>query len=346
MRASAGVIVAVGLLFGVVAPACWAAESAGPAPAGRKAFDKTAGDALAWPSPWSVGTTLVYDQHYESSRVEGGATVRIVGSDVTEIVVVQGSDGGVVQRWTGRDPRFTGEGLPEAMESVMEAAVESFRDLALDVALDEDGAYRAITNLEAVAPLYREVLERSIEAGIAAGAGDSAVDEEKVAEYRKAMATMVEALSSPKVLEPELASTPAALNFISHGGLVPGRRYIFEDSYANPLGTGDITARHTLLLEPMDDAPGRVGVEWTSQPDPAGVTKALEAFVSTTFGAALSAEELRGAVEGLSGGAHFSTEVRYVVDVATGRVERMEMVETQHLKDRQSTELTRLTLRQ
>ena len=320
----------------------WGAPGA-PATA-TKGFDKAAGEALAWPSPWTVGTTLVYDQHYESIEGAGEHRVHIVGTDVTEIAVVDGPDGGIVQRWTGRDPRLTGDGLPEAMRPIMEAAVESFRDLSLDVAINEDGSYRSITNLEVVLPLYRDMLEQAVDAGLSGGAGEGPTDDEE-AEYRKVMGVMIDAMTSPEVVEPDLASTPAAMNFVATGGLVPGRRYIFDDTYGNPLGGGEIKARHTLLLEPIAGSPGHVSVEWTSQPDPDGVVVALTSFVEKTFDESLGPEALEAAVEGLAAGAHFSTQVRYEVDVATGRVERMEMVETQHLQDKASVETTRLTLR-
>ncbi|OHE88660.1 MAG: hypothetical protein A2579_02205 [Lysobacterales bacterium RIFOXYD1_FULL_69_11] len=328
----------------LAAGVAWGAEGAGAA-AATKGFDKAAGEALAWPSPWTVGTTLVYDQHYESIEGTGEGRVRLVGTDVTEIAVVEGPDGGIVQRWTGRDPEMTGEGLPEAMQPVMEAAVESFRVLPLDIAINEDGSYRAITNLEVVLPLYRTLLEQAMEAGIPAGGGEAALTDVETAEYRKVMAVMIDAMTSPEIIEPELASTPAALNFVATGGLVAGRRYIFDDTYDNPLGAGEISARHSLLLEPIAETPGRVRLEWTSQPDSAGVVAALESFVQATFEEALGEEALQAAIDDLAAGAHFSTEVRYEVDVATGRIERMEMVETQHLPDSDSVETTRLILR-
>ena len=168
-----------------------------------------------------MGTTLVYDQHYESIEGAGEHRVHIVGTDVTEIAVVDGPDGGIVQRWTGRDPKLTGDGLPEAVRPIMEAAVESFRDLSLDVAINEDGSYRSITNLEVVLPVYRDMLEQAVDAGLSGGAGEGPTDDEE-AEYRKVLGVMIDAMTSPEVVEPDLASTPAAMNGTMRLGFATG----------------------------------------------------------------------------------------------------------------------------
>lgn len=335
---------AVGALCAAAVGMAWAGVGADAAPA-AKGFDKTSGESLAWPLPWTVGTTLVYDQFFESTERSGDERVHFSGTDVIEIAVVQGADGGLLQRWTGREPTLSGDGLPGPMRPVMEAALESFRDLTLDVALNEDGSYRAITNLDRLLPAYRGVMEQAMEAGMsaAAEAGDTDAPEPTPG-HRQAMATMLEAMTSPAVVEPELASTPAALNYVATGGLVPGRRYIFQDTYDNPLGEGEISARQTLIMAPAPGEPGRMHLEWTTQPDPSAVAVALEAFVRATLAQA-SSEELEKAIEGLAENAHFSTRVDYEIDVATGRVLRMEMVETHHLQDRESVDVTRMTLR-
>lgn len=328
----------------VVAAATLALCATGAA-AEKRSFSKTSSlpdpDALSWPVPWKPGMVLVYDQHHESERVEGEHVLRMTGTDVVELRLSGRGDGGWVQRWIGRDPRLQADGLPPQVEKMMAAAVVSFRDLPIDVALNASGHFENVANLPDVQPRYRRALQGMFDTLLAELKGKPGADQAEVM-----FARMVDTASSPAVLESQLGETPAAYNFVTSGGLVPGRQYDYDDEYANPIDGELIASRNSLLLTRAADEPGAVDVRWTVRPDPEGTTAAVMRFVERTMPASAMTDTERDAFAAkLKADAEFVTEVSYRVDPASGIVQRMELVQRKHFAGKREKERTTLVLR-
>lgn len=297
-------------------------------------------DALSWPLPWKPGMVLTYDQDYESEESKDGESMRIKSTDVLELRMSERA-GGWIQRWTGRAPQVHTEGLPPHMQKLMAVAVESFRDLPIDIALGTEGHFENVANLPDVQPRYRRALQGMFDGVLGELKGKPGAGEAEVM-----FARMVDAMSAPAVLESQLGETPAAYNFVSGGGLVPDRRYDYDDEYANPLDGEMIASSNSLLLSrPADDAKA-VDVHWTVRPDLDAITAVIARFVDRTLqGQAPNGKDREAMVAKLKANAEFVTEVTYRVDPQSGIVQRMELVQRKRFGGKQETERTTLVLR-
>lgn len=315
----------------------------------KQAPSKTASipepDALEWPLPWKPGMVLTYDQHYTSEEAKDDVSVRVTATDVVELRMTPRVGGGWVQSWTGREPKLHSEGLPPQLHRMMAAAVESFRDLSIEVALDAEGHFENIANLPDVQPRFRRTLQGMFDGMLAEMKGKPGSDEAEVT-----FARMVDAMSAPAVLESQLGETPAVYNFVSGGGLAPDRQYDYADEYANPLDGEMIASANTLRLTRPADAAHLVDVHWIVRPDLDGITGVITRFVDRTLQGQAQAkaqdEKARAKmVAALRDGAEFVTEVTYRVDPASGLVQRMDMVQRKRFGVKQETERTTLQLR-
>ena len=329
------------LLVAAVALACCVSAHA----AEKREFSKRSSepdpDALSWPLPWRPGMVLTYDQRYESEESKDGESMRVTSSDVLELHMSPRSGGGWIQRWIGRSPQVQTEGLPPQMQKMMAVAVESFRDLPIDIALGTEGHFDNVANLPDVQPRYRRALQGMFDSALAEMKGKPGVADAEVM-----FARMVDAMSAPAVLESRLGETPAAYNFVSGGGLVPDRPYDYDDEFASPLDGEMIASRNSLLLtRPADDSRA-VEVRWTVRPDLDAITAVIARFVDRTLqGHAPQGKERDALVAKLKADAEFVTEVTYRVDPQTGIVQRMELVQRKRFGGKHESERTTLALR-
>lgn len=306
-----------------------------------KSSSKPDPNALSWPLPWQPGMVLTYDQAYESEESKDGESMRIRSTDVLELRMSERAGGGWVQRWTGRAPQVQTEGLPPQMQKLMAVAVESFRDLPIDIALGPEGHFENVANLPDVQPRYRRALQGMFDGVLGELKGKPGASEAEVM-----FARMVDAMSAPAVLESQLGETPAAYNFVSRGGLVPDRRYDYDDEYANPLDGEMIASSNSLLLSRPADDTKAVDVHWTVRPDLDAITAVIARFVDRTLqGQAPAGKEREAMVAKLKADAEFVTEVTYRVDPQSGIVQRMELVQRKRFGGKQETERTTLVLR-
>jgi hypothetical protein len=311
----------------------------------KRSFSKTSSapdpDALTWPLPWKPGMVLVYDQRYVSEESKDEHAVRVTSTDVVELRMAKRDGGGWLQRWTGRDPQMQVEGMPPQMQRVMTAAVESFRDLPVDIALNAEGHFENVANLPEVQPRFRRVLQGMFDGMLAEAKGKPGADDAEVM-----FARLVDAMTAPAVLESQLGETPASYNFVSRGGLVVDRRYDYEDEYANPLDGEMIASTNSLLLTRAPDDATQVDLRWTVRPDLDGITGVIARFVDRTMQGQAPDEKQRAAlVATLRDGAEFVTEVTYRVDPVSGIVQRMELVQRTRFGGKRETERTTMVLR-
>lgn len=328
------------LAAAVVLAFCMSAQAAE-----KRAFSKSASvpdpDALSWPLPWRPGMVLTYDQRHESEDSRDGEAVHITSSDVLELHMSPRAGGGWIQRWIGRAPQVQTEGLPPPMQKMMAVAVESFRDLPIDIALGTEGHFDNVANLPDVQPRYRRALQGMFDSMLPEMKDTPAADDARVM-----FARMVDAMSAPAVLESQLGETPAAYNFISGGGLVPDRRYDYDDEFANPLDGEIIASRNSLLLTRPADDTKTVEVRWTVRPDLDALTAVIARFVDRTLqGQVPEGKEREALVAKLKADAEFVTEVTYRVDPQSGIVQRMELVQRKRFGGKQGTDRTTLVLR-
>ena len=311
----------------------------------KRAFEKTMTvadpDTLSWPLPWKPDMVLTYDQHYVSEETQGSETVRITGTDVVDLRMAPRAGGGWIQTWTGRDPKMRTHGMPPQIQTIATAAVESFRDVSIDIALNPEGHFENVANLPDVQPRYRRALQDMFEAMLVDLKGTPGADDTEVM-----FARMVDAISAPAVLESQLGETPAAYNFVSGGGLALDHEYDYDDEYANPLDGEMIASANSLrLTRPADDAK-LLELRWTIRPDVDALTGVIARFVDRTVGDKGSDAKGREAtIAKLLADAEFLTEVTYRVDPASGIVQRMEMVQRKHFGGKRETESTTLQLR-
>ena len=161
---------------------------------------------------------------------------------------------------------------------------------------------------------------------------------------------MIDMLTARPVLEQQLADIPAAYNFVSGGGLELDAEYEYEDSGTNPLGGEPIPMRDRLHLTTAAD-PRFHALTWEVEPD-AQVASALAAQAAEQMLApqavgqdAGAQEELQQALEQARADAKFTTTVSYLVDKATGVIERMEQVEVKRFGGKDQTTTTLLQRR-
>lgn len=303
--------------------------------------DKTAADdgKLSWPSPWKPGVTLTYDEQYESVDKRGDTVMRITASDVVDVATGRTSSGGLAQTWTGRDPKFSTEGLPAEMAPMIKAAAESFKDLSVNVVLAAEGHYESISNLDTLLPRYRTAIERML------AAVPMPADTQQAKVLKDGMARIVDMLTAPALVEQELAKLPAAYNFVAGGGLAVGTEYEYEDESASPLGAGTIKRRNVITMTPAAPGEGTMALRWLIEPDTDATMAMVAQFVRQVAGDQAKDAEITKTLEQLRKEAAFRTEVNYLVDTRTGIVERMELVEIKRVGNKDETERTVLTRR-
>lgn len=323
-----GIVCALALL----APALvWADDAPAAQAEGRK---------VTWPLPWRAGVVLEYDQSFESVDRKGDATVAVKGTDVVRISIERADTEGFVQRWVSTDPKLDVTQLPAEMRAVMTSTVEAFKGLALDVRLDSEGAYQGLLNLAELQPRYRDAMLAMMTRTLSLGGKPPRPED-------AAMVTrMVEMITAPAVVENQLAEEPVAYNFVAGGGLSMDTEYEYEDEGTSPLGGKSIGMVNTLSLRQADD-PDLYEVHWRVVPDARQTAAMVEQFVRDMFKDQkdMPASAIEKSLAGLSRDAEFSTSVTYLVDKASGIVERMESVQVKRFGSKNETERTVMTRR-
>lgn len=295
---------------------------------------------VTWPLPWRAGVALEYDQSFESVDRKGDVAVAMKGSDVVRISIERADTGGFVQRWVSTDPKLDGEHLPAELRTVMTSTLQAFKGLALDVRLDREGGYQGLLNLAELQPRFRDAM-------LAIMTRTLSLDGKPPRPEDTAMMTrMVDTITAPAVVQNQLAEEPAAYNFVAGGGLALDAEYEYEDEGANPLGGKPIRMVNTMSLRQADD-PDQYELHWRVVPDAAQTTAMVEQFVRDMFKDQkdMPASAIEKALAGLSRDAEFSTSVTYLIDKASGIVERMESVQVKRFGSKNETERTVMTLR-
>lgn len=300
--------------------------------------DQAADDAVTWPLPWRVGVRLEYDQTYRSVSVRNGKPVEITGTDLVSVEIVRADTGGFVQRWTSLAPSLQTDALPADLASTMQAALAAMADIELDVALDEEGSYQGLANLDDVHARYSAAL-RAMFATLAdkQGTTDAAT--------KATFDNMVGMLTARPVMENQLAEQPAAYNFVAGGGLELDAQYEYDDEGTSPIGGKPIKMKNRLWLGEADD-PGLYALRWEVEPDAEATAQMIAEAVRKMLAPQLAsagpeaARQIQTAIDGVRRDAKFTTTVEYLVDRQTGIVERMQHVQVKRFGQKDETTTT------
>jgi hypothetical protein len=310
-----------------------------------KEFDKS-GSVIAerevnWPLPWRLGTRLEYDEVDETVTIQGDRESRSTSTAVATVEILQVREEGFLQRWSWRDAGAQHEGVDEAVRRFTAAAMKGLEDLPLDVRLDKDGAYVAIDNIQTLSTKAREAMHRAAKESMAEGKRPLSAKEQQ------GLLRMLDAMTTPAALENMIASVPSRYNFVSSGGLTPGRLYEYEDEGPNPFGGAAFPMHDTILLEP-DTTPGWYLLQWTMTMDREKGSEVLADAVEHILKSGapkMSKAEFDAVRERVLKDTDVNFSARFRVDGRTGVVQWMQLVQAKRVGGRNTVQTSTLTLR-
>ena len=331
----------VALCAGLWATPVLADVSKSPGTAHNK-LEKT--EALSWPLPWKAGTTLTYDETYESTKRKGERVERISGATTTQISVVKADEQGFLQRWRWSAGGYRFDNIDPAQQAILNGLAGALKGVPLDVRLDRDGAFESIANIEQFQPVIREHLEKALKAGVTEAAAKANANPQKLAEANARLAPMLEMLSGKEFVSGLLSKSPQAYNFMGAGGLVLDEEVEYEDLGQNPFGGEPIPMLGKIKVSRKVDAPGFVEAHWTVTLHPTKSVPIFTEAVKKLLGS-VAPEQSDAVSKAMPKSIDISTEVTFLIDTATGIVHRMARAERKNIGDKQETESTTLTLR-
>jgi len=296
---------------------------------------------VSWPVPWRLGVKLEYDEVDETVTIQGDRESRSTSSSIATVETLQVREDGFLQRWTWRDGRTHDEGVDEVVRRATAAAMKGLKDLALDVQLDKDGAYVAVDNIQSLSTKVREAMQRA--------AKDSMGDRQRPlsAKEQKGLLRLLDAVTTPAALENLVASVPSRYNFVSSGGLTPGRLYEYDDEGPNPFGGAPFPMHDTMLVEP-DATPGWYLLQWTMTMDREKGSEVLADAVARLLKSSavkMSKAELDATRERVLKDTDINFSARFRVDGRTGVVQWMQLVRAKRVGGRNTVQTSTLTLR-
>lgn len=296
---------------------------------------------VSWPLPWQLGSRLEYDEVNETITIQGDRESRSTSTAIATIEILDVRKDGFLQRWTWRDSHTHDEGVDEVVRRATAAAMKGLEDLPLDVRLDKDGAYVDIDNIQTLSTEMREAMRRV--------ARESTSDRKRPLSARdqKGLQRMLDMVTTPAALENLIGSVPSRYNFVSSGGLTPGRLYEYEDEGPNPFGGAPFPMHDTMLLEP-DATPGWYLLQWTMTMDREKGSEVLADAVAQLLKSSavkMSAAELDATRERVLKDTDVNFSARFRVDGRTGIVQWMQLVQAKRVGGRNTVQTSTLTLR-
>lgn len=293
---------------------------------------------LAWPLPWKTGLVLDYDKSTVTSKqVRGVEKIRRY-SDVTRISIVSAGADGYLQRWSSRDVSIDNPGAPPAELAAERDAVQRMSALPMDVRLDAQGLFSRISNLEALQPVYRQIVQQGMERGIlqsVAGIADPLAREQALAKARAGNAAALERATSVAVLGNQMTPQPLSYNYFAVGGMVAGQRYEIEDMGESLTGEPLPMLATVRVIEDPDDKRYLVG-QWTLAPHPRKAAALLWANLETLTRTPVPAAQKQGLPPQLD----VRTDLMVRIERATGIVHSLRRVETKQVLDSREVKTT------
>lgn len=319
--------------------------------AGVAAQDKQEGEAAAAPTidlplPWKAGGVLRYAVEQVESKQSAKEREKSIATAITELRTMRADKDGYEVHWVSSDTTHKTLEGDATMDALMLPAMKKMEAEPMMVVLAADGTYQRVRNIEQLSARLREVVAPVLEEGLAAGMKAAAVTEmteaqrkEAATQARAAMATYLDNITSPKVLEAMAGKQARNIAFFNGGGLEDGASYELETELENPTGGPNFPAKLTFGLWVSEDDPEDVFIEWTSTIDPVKGADALIETVKRLFGDSvkLDPEELPGKVA-------IEDTGLILVHRPTGMVEMYEDVRTTTFGDTKNYERNRMRL--
>ncbi|QNP39743.1 hypothetical protein [Lysobacter solisilvae (ex Woo and Kim 2020)] len=296
---------------------------------------------VTWPVPWQQGRRLEYDEVNETVVIHDSSESRSTSTSIAAVEIIEAGGDGYLQRWTWREGQTRDEGVDETVRRAAAAMVKGMEDLPLDVRLDRDGAYVAVANIGDLSRKARTGVHRATEALFAEAKRPLSKAEQK------GMLRMLDMLTTPVALENLVATLASRYNFVSGGGLAPGKEYAYDDEGPNPFGGAPFPMRNTMLLEP-DAQDGWYLVQWTMVMDREKGSAVLADAVTRLLqrsGGKVPTAELDAARAKVLEDTDVNFSARYRVDAATGIVQWMQLVQAKRVGGRNTVQTSTLTLR-
>ncbi|HEY0660029.1 MAG TPA: hypothetical protein VGD21_01700, partial [Lysobacter sp.] len=299
-----------------------------------------AADTLRWPSPWEAGLSLVYETESLDSEAKAGQREKIRTTDTTEVTISQASADGYLQEWRSRDLGFEVIEGDKAAGALREAAVRAMADSTVEVALDKNGNYASIRNLDALSTRMREVMRPLIVASIEAEVGklDEGKRDKARAEALKGSDGILDRITSPAMLEPMLGRVLQTYNGFVGVDLEIGEWYELETAQANPLGGKPFPSKLQFQLYPSEDDPNDVFLEWNSSVDPDKGADAMWELTEKLVGKKIPPKERKALPDTVA----IKDEGFFLFRRDTGIVEMYESVRTIKLGDHEKVERQRM----
>jgi hypothetical protein len=164
---------------------------------------------------------------------------------------------------------------------------------------------------------------------------------------REGLLRMLDMMATPQALENLIAPVPSRYNFVSGGGLTPGKVYEYEDEGPNPFGGKPFPLHNTMQLE-RDTQPGWYLFHWNMAVDREKGGEALAEAVAALMergGMKGSKAEFDAAREQVLKDTDINFSARYRVDGHTGIVQWMQLVQARRVGGRNTVQTSTLTLR-
>ena len=317
-----------------------AAVAADPPPADTA----PAAPVIALPTPWKAGDTLRYESEQVSSKASPTKREKTRGTAITELSTRRADETGFEVHWTSRDVTHATIDGDAAMDGTLRSAMEELAGEPMVVTLNADGSYREISNIahlskrmrEVLGPVVRTAMESELRSSTEL---DPAQREAALAKANAMVATYLDNITAPRMLEVMAGKQAQHMAYFSGGGLEDGATYTSENELENPTGGPPFPSKMTFSLWVSEDDPEDVFIEWKSSIDPVKGASAVMETAARLFG-----EELKAALKDAPQTISIEDSGLILVHRPTGVVEMYEDERTTTFGEHTSYERHRMRL--
>lgn len=275
-------------------------QSASPAPAANTstgALTDAKAETISLPIPWKPGLVLRYATEHVESDTSPGKREKAVTTGKAEIRTLSVDKDGVLQHWVGTESvhRYV-EGGDDAGREVAQA-MRQLDGVPLKVALDPDGSFKALVDIEDIAGRMRAALRPVMEAQVRAeiakamASAEPAQREKALTEATGRLDGLLARTTSPQVLGALLARQPSYYAFFTGGGVEDGASYESATEIENPLQVGNFPAKMTFGMYVSENDPEDAIGEWTVEIDPVKGAGVLLATMEKLYDRKITAAE-------------------------------------------------------
>ncbi|MCC8362822.1 hypothetical protein LK996_06995 [Lysobacter sp. A6] len=300
------------------------AEEAAPAP------------TVKWVIPWKAGMELKYATESNEVEVRDGKRQHERTRSNDTMRLTQATADGFQQTWTSADPQFDVLEGDKAMEGLARETFAKVGDLEVVVALDKDGNYARIENIDALSKFMREAMRPLASQGLAKQGDMNESDRQEAAEM---VDGILDRMTQPAVVEAMIGRDLQWYNGFVGIDIEPDTDYGVETELPNPMGGPAFPAKLTFSLSVSEDDPDDLFVAFEQTIDPVKGAKALAAMAATLVG-----EEHKDGLDDVIKSIEVKDEGLFVVHRPTGVIEMFETTRTTKVAGRDKVERNRMRL--